>query len=291
MRGCSVTKPLGNDPHFLQRFGRFLGLLGVEFVPLDAEGRDRGTPQMRTYSCFFIELDSRSYFVTAGHNFERSDGPLGLRQAIDTKAIRVRRAFLADYFGPDSKPYCVDSQEVYLPTVLDQDEPFANTFFMNDESLGLDFAFMPLRDFYVRSITQAGVVPLTEAQWQYRGEATTYALVGFPDEEKSPSPEESSAQATVRPCLSRMHRCDLPSQIAEPRLPYFAAKLPDDEPVSPMGFSGSPIFGEYLNAETKTVDYSLVAIDYAWHKAERIVVGCLMTEVVSEFRTRFHPQA
>lgn len=284
-----MTNFFGSDPHFLQRFGKVLGLLGVEFVLLDAEGKDRAAAQLRTYSGFFIELDRRSYFVTAGHNFERSDGPLGLRQAIEAKAIRVTRAFLADYFGPDARSYWVDSQELPLPTIIDPDEPFLDTRFMNDDFTKLDFAFMPLKDFYIRSIKQAGVVPITEAQWQDRGEATKYALVGFPDEEKSPSPEDSSADATVRPCLARMDRCDLPSHIEKPIVPYFAAKLPDDGPISPVGFSGSPIFGEYLNSETNTIDYSLVAIDYEWHPTERIIVGCLMTRVVSEFRKRFYP--
>jgi hypothetical protein len=129
-------------------------------------------------------------------------------------------------------------------------------------------------------------VPLTEDQWQYKGEAMKYVLVGFPDEEKFPSPTDSSLEASVRPCFARMDRCELPHHLPKPTLPYFAAKLPDEGPVSPAGFSGSPIFAVDVDTEVNRTCYSLIGIDYKWHKAERIVVGCLMKDVVAEFQKR-----
>src|SRR5262249_44458895 len=90
--------------------------------------------------------------------------------------------------------------------------------------------------------------------------------------------------ASVRPCFARMDCCELPSHLAKPTLPYLAATLPDPGPVSPMGFSGSPIFAVDINTERDCTDYSLIAIDYKWHPKERIIVGCLITDVVAELR-------
>src|SRR2546428_13677808 len=98
-----MADTLAADLVFLEHLGKYLGVLAVEFVFLDKDGKDKSKPQMRTYSGFFIVLDNHWYFVTAGHVFERTDGPVGLKQALDGKAIRIKRAFLADYFGPDAK--------------------------------------------------------------------------------------------------------------------------------------------------------------------------------------------
>src|SRR5438093_1201044 len=94
----SMTDTLAADLVFLEHLGKYLGVLAVEFVFLDKEGKDKGKPVMQTYSGFFIVLDNKWYFVTAGHVIERTDGPVGLKQALDAKAIRITRAFLADYF-------------------------------------------------------------------------------------------------------------------------------------------------------------------------------------------------
>jgi hypothetical protein len=281
-----MTDTHAADLTFLTHLGKHLGVLGVEYVLVDKDGRDKGKPQMQTCSGFFIVLDNQWYFVTAGHVLERADGPLGIKQALDAKAIRITRAFLADYFGPDAKPHPFGSDEVWLPTVIDLHDPLAQAVFINDDTTGLDFAFLPLRDFYVASVTKNGVVPLTEDQWEYHGEAMKYVLVGFPDEEKSPSATDSSPEASVRPCFARMDRCELPSHLPKPTLPYFAAKLPDEGPVSPAGFSGSPIFAVDVDVGANRTYYALIGIDYKWHKSERIVVGCLMRDVVAEFRKR-----
>ena len=81
-----------------------------------------------------------------------------------------------------------------------------------------------------------------------------------------------------------MNRCELPDHLPKPALPCLAAKLPDDGPVSPVGFSGSPIFAVKVDVENNRTYYQLAAIDYKWYKAERIIVGCLMTSVVEEVR-------
>ncbi len=240
--------------------------------------------EMRSYSGFFVVLDDLWYFVTAGHVFERSDGIVGLKQAVNDKRIRITRASIADYFGPDAKPYGSGSDRIGLPTIIDFYEVLSATVFINDDSRNLDFAFLPLREFYVSGVTANGVKPLREDDWQADGEPHKYVLVGFPDEEKLPTSSDPTEAAEIRLCLARMDRCDLPGGVTTPAYPYLAAKLPDDGPITPVGFSGAPIFAARLDADGATTFYWLVAIQSKWYPVERIIVGCVMPTVVSEVR-------
>jgi hypothetical protein len=275
------------DHPVLKEVRKHLGLLAIEFVRLDSNGKHIGAAEMQSYSGFFVALDDEVFFVTAGHVLQRdgTDGRLGLVQARDAKAIRINRAFIGDYFSPHAETYSSGSGELIpLPTIVELSHLLEKAVYFNDKATGLDFAFMPLREFYVRGITANGTVPITEAWWQENVRATKFVLAGFPDEEKTPSATDTSAEATVCLCFAVMERCELPDHLSRPSLPYFAAKLPDSDPISPVGFSGSPIFG--VVEEPGKASYTLVAIDHKWHPAERIIVGCFMTDVVSEFRRR-----
>jgi hypothetical protein len=83
-----------------------------------------------------------------------------------------------------------------------------------------------------------------------------------------------------------MDRCTLPNHLPKPSLSYFAAELPPGEPRSAVGFSGSPIFAVDVDVQGDKTYYSLIGIEYKWWKSERIIVGCLMKDVVSEFWKR-----
>jgi hypothetical protein len=270
---------------FLGHLGQHIGVLAVEFVRLDKLGRPTGAPEMRTCSGFFVVLDGLWYFVTAGHVFERSDRMAGLKQAVDAKAIRITRAFIADYFGAGAKHHDSGAGKVPLPTPIDFNDVLARSYFVNDDRRGLDFAFVPLRDLYIAGIASNGVTPLREDMWQSDGEPDRYMLVGFPDEEKSPSPTDSSEEAAIRVCSLLLNRCDLPAHLTKPTSPYLAVQMPDVNLASPVGFSGAPIFAVRFDESTKSLYYWLAAIDYKWHPKEKIIVGCMMPSVVSEFRS------
>ena len=283
-----MATPTENDLLFLKYIGRHLGVLIVHYVPIDKNGNDVGQPLMQSYSGFFIDLDGQWYFVTAGHVFKRDDGYLGLQQALDQNAIRIIKTDLADYFGIDARPHVFGPTAAWLPTKIELHDVLTKSVFVNEDALGLDFAFLPMGYLHVKSLKVNGIVPLTENLWQGDGKAMKYDLVGFPDEEKTPSATTSSKDpdASVRPCWARMDKCDLPPHLPKPKGNYFAAKLPNDGPINPVGFSGSPIFATDIDAVKNTTSYSLLAIDYKWHPTERIIVGCLMKDVVAEFRKR-----
>jgi hypothetical protein len=269
---------------FLDHLGQHIGVLAVEFVHLDKIGQLTGAPEMRSCSGFFIVLDGQWYFVTAGHVFERSDRMVGLKQAVDAKAIRITRAFIADYFGPRARHHGSGPGRIPLPTLVDFDEVLANARFLNDDRRGLDFSFVPLRELYVAGIAANGVTPLSEDMWHPDGEPDRYMLVGFPDEEKSPSPTDSSEEADIRLCSLQMNQCDLPAHLAKPISPFLAVQMPDVDIASPVGFSGAPIFAVRFDEATGNLYYWLVAIDHKWYPDEKIIVGCMMTSVVAEFR-------
>jgi hypothetical protein len=269
--------PPENDLRLLDHLAQHLGVLNVEYNNLDASGKQVGKSAVKTYSGFFIDLDAQWYFVTAGHVFEGTGGD-GLLQAVKNKQVEIKGASILDFFGPNAKleggPTNIDFASVVQDTII-----------ANDDPLGIDFAFMPLRDWYVTSIKGNGVIPLEIKN--YKGTAQKYVVIGFPDEEKKASPDPNNPQAgTIRLCFARMDKCRLPRHLKEPALPYFAAKLPDEGPASAMGFSGSPVFAVDVDLKKGRTYYTLIGIDYKWYPTERIVVGCLMKCVLAEFRKR-----
>ncbi len=274
-----------NDQAFLDYLGKHLGVLAVEYVDLDANANPKGPRQILSYSGFFAVLDGQWYFVTAGHVFDRDDEKdgkrlVGLVQALRASAIGITSAMICDFFGPDAK---LEGG----PTIIDFPDVLKDTIYVNDEILGLDFAFMPLRDWYVTSVKGNGVEPLEIAKKYYKGKAQKYVVIGFPDEEKRPSNDPRNAQdGSVRLCFLRMDKCRLPRNLRKPKLPYFAAKLPDEGPNSAEGFSGSPVFAVDVDLKKNRTYYTLIGIDYSWFDDEKIVMGCLLKGVVAQVRKR-----
>jgi hypothetical protein len=265
------------DSLFLKFVCQHLGCLSVTVVALDKSGKDVGNQFSETYSGFFIELNKHWFFVTAGHVFKHTDpdgNRVGLEERANRKAIRIVGASIIDYIGIRAK--------IYHPTIIDYPAVLENTVFINEAELGLDFALLPLRDWYVTSIAGNGVIPFVEHTWLYEGEGQFHAVVGFPDEEKKPPPSANSAiGGWIKPMLFIVEKCDLPSEIPTPTYPYFAARLPESKPCRAAGISGSPIIAfKRIGNDTR---YFLTAIDVSWYPEQRIIIGCPMRYVVGSF--------
>jgi hypothetical protein len=231
-----------------------------------------------TYACsgLFVILDGKWYFVTAGHVFKNSTDT-GLEQLIGRKIIRIESAGILDYFG-------MDASAPHRPTMIDYDAALEKAIYLNEDDVGLDFAFLPLQDADVTKITDKGVKPFVEGNWQYEAKAEQYRITGFPEEEKIPSScTDTQITSYIRPISVAMDRCDLPAGVDKPTYPYFAAKLLSPLPASAVGLSGSPIMA-FNKAQSGGSIGDLVGIDVAWYEVSRIVKGSPMKYVVTEFR-------
>jgi hypothetical protein len=254
-RDIAMTPNTGADSNLwlLKHFSKHIGVLFVHYAIYDKHGRKCGQ-QHEFYSGFFIILDGQWYFVTAGHVFwrEPEDKEIGLLQALKAGRIRFIEMSLAEYFGRNAKSR--------ISTVLSAEEVVETVVYVNNSALGLDFALIPLRQWYVDSIKANGIEPLT--QW-CEDEATMYAVIGFPadEQQKYPARPNDIRAGVLHTAMIMMEKCERPDHHTKSKLPVFAAKLPDDEPYSAVGFSGSPIFAVHQVSER--TGYCLLGIDYA----------------------------
>jgi hypothetical protein len=246
---------------FMQTLGKHLGVLHVGFYILNKQGRRIKGPLYDTYSGFFLALGEKNaeawFFVTAGHVFRRNDNLVGLLH----EQIEVFEVSLVDYIGRDRK--------TEHATIIPVDH-LRQTVAKYDES-GFDYAFLRLHSFFVESIRLNGVVPLTD--WYDTDDAEKYVVIGFPDQEKDGSDYVGLA-------MTGLQKCELPPDRPKPSMPYFTAKLPDEEPASAVGFSGSPIFAIKYDPATEGLLYILLGIQHSWHPKERIVVGTYMRDIL-----------
>lgn len=271
-----MNTPPDLDETWMKFIGRYIGCLAVTYYMLDANGNNTGDPLTNTYSGFFIKLADQWFFVVAGHVFKRSsnDKKVGLEQAIARKAIRIVSAAILDYFG--------DNAKVFSATAIDYESVLNKTVFVNDDEYGLDFAFLPLREWYVASVTGNGVVPFVEDNWKYEDDAQQYRIIGFPEELQIPCVcTDSKILGYVRPVFAVLSKCNVPARFKR-KIARFAGKLPDEGPKHAIGFSGSPVIA--LNANNGKTDIYLVGIEVEWDEDERTVIVCLMKDVVEAYR-------
>lgn len=271
---------------FLKYIGRHFGCLAVTYFALDARGGRVGEPMMRAYSGFFLLLDERWFFVTAGHVFENSEEPeKGLEYLLRKNRIEIVRTSLIDYLGIGAK--------IHQPTILVYED--VPKFYVDDRSLGLDFALLPLRDFYVEGVKSNGICPIMEKNWLLEGnaEALGYGVLGLPEESQIMNQPTEHVAGWLRPVFARVDKCDRPSDAPAPNYPLFVARLRGDNPRSIVGMSGGPIYGLKREADG-SIGYWVAAIQASWKRSERIVYGCPVSVAVAVFRhviAKLHPSA
>lgn len=259
---------------FLSYIMRHLGCLAVTYVALDRDGLPQGDERVATYSGFFIVVDGRWFFVTAGHVFDDPDE--GLEVLRTKRRIQVLQASLLDYFGVDAV--------VPHPTIISYEE-VPKIYVDRGKTLGLDFALLPLRDFYVAGVQSNNVKPFEERNWQLEGraDAIAYGILGFPNEETSAIDTDTKVGVHIRPIFVRIEKCDPPEDAPKTTYPLFVARLLSPQPVTVKGMSGGPILG--LRKEPNgTTGYWVAALQAHWKKSDRIIYGCPMTTVINVFR-------
>lgn len=177
-----------------------------------------------------------------------------------------------DCFGADAK-----SQ---LPTYISYEG--VPKIYVNNWDLGLDFALLPLRGFYVEGLKQNGIIPFEERHWRMEEieVADAYGVLGFPCGDKKEG--DAYADEWVRPLFVLVEPCDPPEDAPETEVPIFTAKLLSEKPASAVGLSGGPILA--IKRSEGQTQYWVVAIQACWDKSERTVYGCPMKVIAGFFR-------
>jgi hypothetical protein len=254
------------DDKFVRFFSQHLVALNVA---CDGAG---GVQVADAYSCFVLEVRGDCFLVTAGHSLQSLYAELPKRTGV--------KASLFDGWARTAR------QEA-IPFDL-----LGATRFVVDEN-GLDLGLIHLRDLHVRNLRANGIRPFDEKGWRDpppASEMVRYAVIGLPDQFIERDATESGAvRVSVNPTFVYLEGVDAPEGMERP-FPCFYGKLADnifnpnaDAALEGMaGFSGGPIIGFSRRPGNATeLRYHLIAVQSAWRRDHRVVVGPLMSVVAA----------
>jgi hypothetical protein len=240
------------DRKFLDFMCRHLVVLCADYHTL-VDGQPQGEEHNATVSGFVMVIGGRWCFTTAGHILQ-DERALG--DSIRRGLIRVNSWRLFDFFGPDpvvreATPFHFD-----LDTVA----------YLRSDEDSLDFALLPLEEFFASSLRGNNIIPITRENWagSDRMEFEGYAMVGVP----APPPGAPGMRATLVP-IRRI--TELPENIVQPARDWFMGQV--NVPFDIGGMSGGPIFGYYRNTEGQLA-YRTMAIQSGWFSGHQIILGC-----------------
>src|SRR5262249_21704652 len=228
-----------------------------------SDGVAQGDERAFCYSGCVIESPAGWCYTTAGHVLREQ-----VYGYVERGLVRINRFGLADYFGA--------APVVRNPLPFDLDG--AEKWYVDDQVLGLDFALVALRDFYMASLDANGVEPITRRNWAGtdRMEFDHFAMIGFPSEFIDPGardgdrgPQVGCYVAQVLVWIDRIDQ--VPDGMRPPPATWFMGRV--SVPFSMKGMSGGPIFGFRRNPEGQWA-YHTIAIQSWWDPQHRVVFGC-----------------
>lgn len=249
----------------LAYFGRHLvGLMGTYFR-LDSSGNDIGNEQFFAFSGFAMSLRNVWYLVTAGHCIE------DLEKAVAGSHIHLTSTRLADFFGSEAK---VEDTSYF-------DYQANPKLYIYDKAAGLDFAVLPLRDWYRATLTANGVEAITEGHWinQDIGACSFFAILGFPtvlvNDPAKLHPYGDRMAGVVNPVMVFVDPVTTtPQYVPATTFSWFVGKVKSAQHLSDIkGMSGGPVFG-FRKRHDGQLEYWIIALQSSWYPQSRITLGC-----------------
>lgn len=241
-----------DDRLLLDFMCRHLVVLCADYQYL-VDGLPHGEEQSAICSGFVIEIGRRWCYTTAGHTFHDAGG---IGDLIRQGRIQVTRCRLYDFFGPNPV--------VREPTPFDLN--LDHVAYVHSPENSLDFAIVPLEDFYAQSLRANNIVPINRENWHGSDqiEFEGYGIVG--------APAPARGELGIRPTFVPIRRItELPENIVQPAEGWFTGQV--NIPFDMRGMSGSPIFG-FNKLPNGQIGYRTVAIQSGWYPDPQIILGC-----------------
>ncbi|HLN28158.1 MAG TPA: hypothetical protein VK395_10480 [Gemmataceae bacterium] len=256
---------------FIKWMSRHLVGLSGTYFPLDQEEKAfRTKEQVFCFPGFVLALNGHWHYVTAGHNLLDV-----LEDYVKKGWIKLTGNFaFLDYFGPDAK--------VKEKTVFDYDR--ANKLRIDQKDLGIDFALIPLDDYYKLHLEANGVIPFERKHWigTNQIEFSFYAMLGFPEDLMEPCSRvvQNREQVGLDVCatlvlIKRLERA--PDGIDAPGGDWLIGEV--SAPISMKGMSGGPVFG-FRQRDNGRWEYRLVAVQSRWFKDHRVIYASAISPVM-----------
>lgn len=246
---------------FMKFMGRHLVVLTGLYESYDDNGKLFHTG-LFAFSGFVLNLHDRFFWVTAGHCFDdKFDKP------IRAGTLKILECGFADYFG---------DKVINAHKIPYSYEPGC-AFYIDNESMGLDFGVIPLDNLTTRGLIANGVKAIGRENWEKQQDLSfeQYKILGVPTHLTECQISASGAiVGGLQPAMITIDRLD-PNAIPNP-LPdtWFVGQIPPDVTIQSIeGMSGGPIYGFRRGSQGKWL-YHVVALQSRWRPDERITFGC-----------------
>lgn len=245
-----------DDLHLLHR--HYINLTCVDSGEA-AMNDNGGKPKRYNFSAFVVNVEGVTLAITAGHIFSK------LKRAIDAGAKvsdwAIDDSIVNDH-GHPAYPISVDFERDVI-------------FFDED---GLDYGAYLLDPMALMALSQSGIVPIEEAQWNAEDlpDFPFWTLVGQPIEFAQLRHDGPSAKRHVTVQVTGVQ--DQPAILASKKYQRLYARV-EFESVAEWerhfnieGMSGGPIFGTRAAPQGRSYDYRLIAIQSSWDERENVAM-------------------
>lgn len=241
----------------------------------------RWDPQNFYGSAFILSVRRAWYVVTAGHILRDLDERLSAGRKIVRSNLMDGMAS-GSVFPP-------------IPFILGRTEEW----YVYDKDQGVDYALIPLREFFVRQLLAAGVTALEETSvGSLDLDADEYYLLGFPQEAVRTTSYRFGDTIHVTTDLGTpllpVERVAAPPDYMKKSCPRFYGKVPNGSfdmenmngaPQSIVGMSGGPIFAVKRTSPTSG-QYWILAVQSCWDPKSRILAASPVLPLVHRIGAR-----
>ncbi|WP_207848785.1 MULTISPECIES: hypothetical protein [unclassified Pseudomonas] len=236
---------------------RVAASIGRHFVMLSClkSSSSSEKAEVLIFSGFVVDVLGEWFYVTAGHV------PKGIGSMIED-------GYTFDTWRLNDQAAGKQFEEAAIPF----DFQFEHWCVVEDASVGLDYAAVPLGGLYRQQLEVGGVVPFTKEAWgDYIADHDYWTIVGVPSESISENASKITAQVVIIP----LSPANPPRDVGQKAENQFYAKLMDgsEEVVNNIsGMSGGPIIS--LREVDSVWKYKVIGIQSGWYSDSRILAAC-----------------
>jgi hypothetical protein len=226
---------------------------------MSAIKQNGGKPKRYNFSSFVVKVEGVTLAITAGHVF--SDLKLAVATGAKLTDWAIDDSMINDHKFP-AYPISVDLERDVI-------------FFDED---GLDYGAYLLDPMALMALSQNGIVPIEEAQWNADDlpDFPFWTLVGLPTQFATLRHDGPSKKSHVTVHVTGLH--DRPAGLNDKKHQRLFAHV-EFQSVAEWGrdfdiggMSGGPIFGTRVPPQGDSYDYRLIGIQSCWNEQEHVAI-------------------
>ena len=209
------------------------------------------------FSGFLVEIDELWLYVTAGHILE--DIKAAISAVAEFDRWRLDDSAAKNPFNGFAIPY---------------DFRIDDWMVIRDSEQGLDYAALPVADFYRTQLEAGGVKPLCSRAWGTHLNANDgWALIGIPSESVH---FDGTTHLTAKVVTIPLQKSPVPPTAGDKSANQFYATFaasPEGYIDDLDGMSGGPVFSLHKH-EGMDWEYRVIGVQSAWYRMQGVLAIC-----------------